>query len=401
MNPVIPSIPEVVPDITPEPIPIPIPEPEPIPEPYPPKIQDMHWQALQLWHWFVVKAWDRENQREAESELLKTLQRVRKCRFSATDTLLWLAPNYYHPADAPLLGKSPWESRKEGNVWMYSLDMWNGRFFELFKSYLLSHQMCDLDAEVQFFMRKRYQLDPFQNNDQGIVARDMWDKKIFPYQVQMVKKIMDCYKVIYETDEGYDYSPWVKVANEWGHSGNADKFHKIMFFHRDIYESVLRYYTKLNRVCVDVSLSEGAIAELMEPHKCPKCPEKHGKPEYNRLAVPEWHGFSTKEDFVSEEFLKGKDKVRKYTEDGGSKTKSGKGTIIGTRNWGSAQQQYDMALYMWKEASRKGKRVIYGSIAPESHIDENGMLVFPDYTEHKIYWGRYEKIGEAHDKVYT
>jgi len=361
---------------------------------------DMHGQFLWTWPNFVVTAWDRTNQREAEFELEATLRKMSGVGFSVNDSLLWYSI-WDNPLDAPLRDKTPWElvgPRK------FDFTKPNERWYELFRSYLMIHHMVGIEAEMQYMMRDRYQIYPYRHNVNNIEARHLWDPIVFEKTAIMIKKHLDIYTDVYSMDEPSEYYPWLKIANEWEHKGDGNTFDTIGKFHQDMYEQVIKYYTNLDRLCVDVHKSEGTINYLKyNKEPCPKCNQIHGKKEYDRLAVPEFHQFSTEQDFGSHDFLAGKDKVRKCTDDGGSLTDTGDGLSIGHRTWADKEQVEDAARYAWTRAKKKRKRVIIGYMVPEIWpVGANGKITdFPYFTQEDINWERFEGLHDIWKEIYA
>ncbi len=244
---------------------------------------------------------------------------------------------------------------------------------------------------------------PFEQNMNGV--KGFWTKEARPYQLELARKVGDTYRKVYSKN----YKPWVKIMNEPSHGRSGIRFHEVMYLHEDIYEEALKEYTTLNHIIGDLTLCEGSLGELREPHGCPKPKAKncrggkHGKVGYNRLAVGEKHKVSTLPDMKKRNlkrlFLR--NKVRKFTEDGGTEFGKGRHYKLGTHTWGDAQQQFDMMLYAWKQVKSAGGRIIYGSFPVETvKFLEDGRIM-PDYSPGGgIVWDRFESIRDAWEKIY-
>ncbi|GAJ18861.1 unnamed protein product, partial [marine sediment metagenome] len=178
----------------------------------------------------------------------------------------------------------------------------------------------------QLWLRKDYTNFPFKNNVNGIT--DFWGKKsqqvgFLDEEVMVIhrayaRKVMDTYRQVY----GNQYNPYIKIMNEPAHHGDAEHFHRIMYFHEDIVENVLKQFTTLDRIIVDGTGSEGTIGEIKHRHKCPKpkvCDRGgwHGKKGYANEVVMEKHGCSKWKHFSEmQRIVNSPIPVRRYTEDG-------------------------------------------------------------------------------------
>jgi len=369
---------------------------------FPEPIPDYHGQFLGFWSWFRNEAWDPKCQRDIEEAALQTAIKSRMYGMSEIDGFLWLCDG--KASHNALSWKAPWVWFEKDGKRVFDLDRHEPRFFELYDRMLVILQAAGQDFGPHGTMRPGYCKYPFENNVNGI--RGFNDPKAVEYQVKLTRKICELHKARY----GASHKVWWKPYNEPNHGGKVKAYHEIMKFHQRIWEEALIDYTDLRHVVVDMTLCEGGIGELREYHACskpgPYCFGNgwHGKNEYDRLAVQERHGFSTKTDFVNafssaKNFLRSQNKVAKYTEDAGGQAMDGLGVEFGPWKWGNAEQQYEMAKYLWEQAERYNKRIIYGTFSVETLTMKNGMY-WPDYRVENIDWSRPEAIQRAWHEVY-
>jgi len=360
-------------------------------EPVEPPIPDIWFHGLSHWEWFRYKAWEKKNQEQAEESLLQTGLWLKKHRIRT------IASPFFFLSD----GKEEHEHVNKKTPWVFengafNLEKYNDRFWELFIRYLEIHRLININVSICGLMAGGYNIWPFQNNHQGIIVSNLMDRKIRPIIQNLFENIMLTYQKLY----GKKFKPLVKIINEARHR-DGRQFHEIAYFHQEIWEKTLSKYTDLKNLIIDVHASEGGQLELVYHGKnfvCPKLAEcdkggKHGKIEYARHRIGETHGYSNLNDFLMktekgktflQAFLGSGNPYWFFTEDAGSKTKTGQAGYWKSFNFSTAKQQYEMSKYIWREARRMGKRIIFGSFpAMETLkiIKKGGKeLILPDYS---------------------
>jgi len=384
-----------------------------------------HAQFLGSWNWFRVEAWDPRNETAAIDEAIKLIREMRIYRFSLHDGFFWLSDG--RPEHRHLNWRTPWRVKDR----VFDLEEWEPRFWELFKIWLEIHRMFDLDYAPQLFMAFGYNRYPFENNRQGIRARKIWDERIREYQLALARRTMETYREVY----GDDYRPFVKICNEPAHHGDADLFHRIMYFHQDVFERALAASTDISHLIIDISGCEGSIGELKEWEPRERCPKRgsplcreggHGKDQYDRLAVGEVHGYSTKMDWIRpriwnarrgewvdniDPYFGSANRARRFTEDAGGRNGDGLGAVFpppetGKRpryRFANAAQRYEAAQFIWrrqKERGRREKRIILGSFPVETLRWVDGLYRADYRRDAWIDWSRFAAVNRAYDEVF-
>lgn len=366
---------------------------------YPPKIRELHAHFLGYWNWFRVNAWPKAQQKQAEIELLETAIETKKHRFAEVDSFGWLSSGKQEHRH--MNWRTPWVWEKINGKRLFHLDIFEERFFELFEAFLNIHKIVNLDFAMHLFMSFGYNDYPFRNNTNGVTR--FWSDKAIPFQQAFADKIMATYEMVY----GENYKPWVKIINEASHGGNTEMFHRIMDFHKEIWDA-LKQYTDLQHTIVDISHCEGALGKLREPHKCPKCGQMHGTDGYDRLAMGEVHGFSTITDFkrgvdggtkeIIDIYYGSANKRRRFTEDAGGISKDGKGEVWGPYVFADKDQCYKMAKYVYG----KGNRIVLCPFSVEclkKLVENNKVIYRSDYRVSQIHWDRFKEIARAWDET--
>jgi len=337
------------------------PEPE-----YPDKIPIMGFQGVGGFNYYKLT--------QNQEETLKLLKEIRMHGYYLNDGFMFLSDNM--ACHRNLTYNTPWTWNGD----KFDLSKWNIGFWKTFEDYLKIHREVGLDFCPQLYMREDYSNYPFKNNMNGV--NDFWDAGAWFYHRAYARKVMDTFQQVYKNE----YKPYVKIMNEVAHNGDGKKFHRIMYFHQELFERVLSDYTDLGHIICDLTGCEGTLGELRERHNCPKpavCDRggKHGKREYDRLAVGEKHKFSTWADFgdVKRFFLRSANKARRFTEDGGGRAGDGRYEVPHTgMKLGDPEQQGHMMTQLAKAYKTTGKKVIFCSFPHEALKKIDGVF-YPDY----------------------
>ena len=360
-----------------------VPPPPPPPE-YPEKIPIMGAQFVGGFNYYKIT----KNQDAVE----KLTHEIKMHGYYLEDGFMFLSDNKPHHRNLTYLTPWVWDGQK------FHLNEWNPEFWADFRDFLEIKKSKSLDYCPQLWMRKDYINYPFKNNVNGIT--DFWGKKsqqveyidveVMIHHRAYARKVMETYREVY----GSQYKPYVKIMNEPAHHGDAEHFHRIMYFHQDIVENVLLEFTDLNRIYVDGTGSEGTIGELKHRHRCPKpsaCTRegRHGKRGYANLVVMEKHKYSKWANFPDmTRIINSPIDERRYTEDG---MRNERGTVA---------EQKHMMTQLAKIYKDDGFRPIFCSFPHEALKKIDGVF-FPDYrvSEMGPTFARAKAMQEAYWKV--
>lgn len=369
-----------------------------------------------------IRGWKKEDRWQAEDEYLELVREIPRYGFSKHKSFLFLSS-----------GKPEHENQSYKTPWY-----WNGHEFDLaqkdptfwgfVRRDLEFHKLVGLRRVYEIFMRQSYVNLPFTLNKNG-VKDGLFDPAARKYVIRLAQWLMEEYREVY----GPDYIPEVKIANEMSHGGNPDKLHRIMYFHEDVYQKALRPYIPvkhLKNVICDLTGCEGSGGELRGRHKCSKAAncdrggwhghkgwprsntERHkicAPKDYRELVPTKKWNKSKKiwEDVMKERvivYLNSANKYRRFTEDGGSRTNSGRIQVRPGMTLADKDQIWDMILYVGRLAKQKGKpEAIEMGFFPHHALTKRGGIFVPDYRKsvvfNKLHAERYRTAQRAWDRV--
>ena len=356
---------------------------------YPEIIPDIHAGFLGIHLWYLYK-----NDTE---ELARTLHEVRIRGIGTIDFFLWLSDGYSEHAH--LNQQGPYLYIGNGQ---FDLSKWNEEFFTKLETFASECAKIGLRVAPHLFM-DRYCYGPFENNINGVSR--FWTDEAFPFQKAFSDKV--CHILDKYSD---DY--WIKPINEAAHYGSTDQFHVIGQWHRRMWDEVFQHHIRIDRLIVDVSMSEGAQIYLNEPLLCGKPyvqGEVHGDPLFDRgdatdSILAETHSIGTIDDFLPPSealnFLFSKWRRYKLHGDGSS---TGSFDLAGTGfRMGNAQEVYDMLIFLWTKSKSAGKQAIFAIFPMESFHADNGSwnLWFENYSRENIMWDRLDACARAWKEIY-
>ena len=347
--------------------------------------------------WFLRVAWSPATRPLWVLEAKNTFRHMRNYRGYANSFFMWLsdgnAIEHRH-----LNHKTPWEFR-DGK---FDLNVWNERYWHLFKLFLQMHKKVGI-RPIPCVMMDRYGYSPFRNNHNGVDG--FWSNLAYMYHRALVERTMIAIKEVYSDN----YKPHIKLYNEAAHWGDHDKFHLIGKRHVQLWEDVLSRHTILEHLVIDGSHCEASFGEFDREKIC-KCGKSIGNDKYlapdgKRRFMPEYHGLSTKQSF--EElwacepgvFKSLNWKQVKGSEDGaGLHGELGHSVGEGFRI-GTAKQIKEAAKYVWQNTDLdtypgRAKTGIIGMFPMENFDIIEGQWL-ENYTADRIDWDRYKAVREA------
>ena len=310
------------------------------------------------------------------------------------DWFMWLSDGHQEHAHLNLKTPFMYDSG-------FNLDQMNRKYWDIYRRFIELHKEFNLHPCPHLFM-DRYCYGPYNSN-----GWSFFQPESYPSQRMVAHNALDIMRDVF----GRGYKPWVKPLNEGAHYGSTDQFHVLGQWHRMMWEDVIRHYTYISRLIVDVSMSEGCQIYLNEVLPCGKPyveGETHGDPNHdradvNRSILAETHTVSTKEDFIGTEkllYLTSKWQRYKFHGDGSDK---GSFDLAGTGfRQGNADETYEMARYLWTRAKEHGKQAIYSIFPMESFRDDlgNWNLWFENYNVNNIFWDRLSAVQRAWEEIY-
>ena len=371
-------------------------QPDPQPDPFPEPVREIQMHGLSLWEWFKRIAWDGNREDEALYELRRTIRKARKYRVSLIDSFFFVSEKRPKHRDASK--RTPWVFQNGE----YDLDRFQDRFWELFGKFLTVFYDEKTHFMPQLAMGFGYNRWAFTNNKQGIRVSHVWDFPTVPYFRRLVFKAGLSYQHVY----GKDYNPFIKPCNEFDHGEDCRKFHDILYWNQYLWDGCLEKITERFRIISDISHCEAVRAPFTEEGDCPKpecCPEpdnRHGVPGQKKPLRPpyEVHGCSTDKDLDFHDISRvSHNHIGRYTEDGGSVTKTGKGETWETRNWADARQTYEAGKHLFGTAREMGNTYMF-ALFPVETLNKTTELA--DYRVEKIHWDRFDALRQAYEEVY-
>lgn len=373
-------------------------QPDPEPDPFPEPVREIQGHFLSLWEWFKRIAWDGKKEAEALYELRRTVRKAREYRVSLIDGFFFVsdAKQAVHKQAGY---RGPWVVEND----VHDLERYNLRFWDLFEKFLIVFKEEKVHFMPQLAMGRIYNLWPFQSNKQGVYAGRIHDPVTVPYFVKLANMVGRYYAKVY----GDEYTPFIKPGNEFFHRGDCRVFHNILYWHKHLWDRALSNFTDRSHIVADITGSEASRGPFVERGECPRpecCPEpdlRHGVPNDGkplRVTPPEVHGCSTIHDFKGEIEGASHNHIVRYTEDGGSRTRTGKGhTWAGLKaNWANADQTYEAGKYLWTVAKDKKKTFMF-ALFPIETLDPKTEKA--DYRVEAIDWERFEALRRAWNEV--
>ena len=357
----------------------------------------MHMQAMGLHNWFKIAAWLKKDREKALRQLDKFVKKTDEHGFPDISSNLWISDGKAEHRN--LNRKTPWHCFKPNNGKLtFDFAEPNEKFWKLHRMFLETHKKYHKKFVGIYEMREDYAWYPFANNVNGI------DGINSPEALEV--KLAYMRKAIEMQIEVFGKFPNIIPWNERNHYGDGDNYHKIIYDHKAVRdEVVIPLGGKYSDIWPDITLCEGAAAELFEAHPCSKpayCKSGgvHGKEGQHRrkgglMSIK--HGFTTLADFMVvlpngdtklEHIVKSGNDQRMYTEDGNGTVGDGRYVVRGYR-MGDAGQQYVMMkelIRVWKSA---GFLARYGTFPHEAlSYDAGKNLFIPDYRPRNINWKR-------------
>ena len=370
---------------------------------YPEKIEDIHAGFLGIYLWYLNKGWTPSDEPPATEDLAATLHEIRDRQIGTIDFFLWVSDG--QTEHTHLNQKTPFLPLPNGG---FDLANWQPRYFELFEIFVIECKAHDIRPAPHLFM-DRYNYGPFENNINGVTR--FWTDEAFYFQKQFAEKICQILEKYFS-----DY--WIKPINEAAHYGDAELFHRIGAWHRDLWGQVLNRYIPIRHLILDSSMSEGVFMYLIDVTACPKpradgsCDAGHGNPDYDRAdpynsVLPESHTITTYHSLVREaepgvNAMIGIENSKwtrlKFHGDGGDDGNFQLGNT--SFRQGDAAETYEMAFYLWTRAKHKSKQAIY-SVFPMEAFDMTGTGWMENYTASHIFWDRLDALVRAWKDVYN
>ncbi|MBW1975268.1 MAG: hypothetical protein JRI45_06820 [Deltaproteobacteria bacterium] len=276
------------------------------------------------------------------------------------------------------------------------------RYWELYRRFLALCKKHGMATIPQAFMSK-YTFYPFEGHNKQDI-KDFWAPNAKKYQKWLIWRFL-----IEQKRLGLE--PHIKFINEPTHKGRDDLGHIIAKWHKDMWlHAKAMTGLKLENLVIDISHSEFAKAELVyhgRNNACVKC----GRPwsnvkEYDRLALCEQHGCSTKDSLYEGEkdidtFIGSANWRAKFSEDG---SKQGKIAPLGRDYpWrlGNAKEVKEMLLFAWgKCKNARKKKHFYFGLFPMETLKKRSWGLEEFYDIDGIDWSRFQAVHDAYIEIY-
>jgi len=320
--------------------------------------------------WFLREAWEEENFKETMYKALITLVNFRQRKHTYHNFFGWIRSNERKPngdyVHAHINDKIPWELGPNKEIYKNS---WNERYFFLLREFYGLHKLVGIEPRYCGLMDGAY--------NKGVFKKIL-NEEYFPYYKKLYQKVCATAREVYSVD----YKPAIYVLNEGRHRVKgmkvSDAFHIIGKLHKAVWDAVSGY-TKISKISVDLTKSEGPQIYLNEPLKCPKCDGVHGDPDHDRAnrkksIRAQIHGIAHIKNLAEWQthwkpggghrnpmkWLGSRWAEYEYSGDGGAGFPTEGFHIPGTKSYaGSSQELYDLSYFMFKSAKDKGKYLSY------------------------------------------
>ena len=190
-------------------------------------------------------------------------------------------------------------------------------------------------------------------------------------------------------------------------------FHKVGRFHSNIANFLMdKGHTTIDKIKVDLSLSEGGQIYLNEPLPCGKCGQIHGDTRFNRRdpknsIIVEKHGYGCLKNITENpealHWLTSNWRRYEFCGDGGAYPYETKGFHLpGTPHYqGNAEETAELVKYYMQQCKNHGRHGIYCLWLIEIYSEKTASN--KNFKEHwemdVIDWNRVETTAQACKEV--